>query len=212
MLASYFKGQSEHVSLALGPVRTVGEDDHFPKDVHGNAQPSTKFTIRAEKAPNRAGVAKVLEHFQGDVVPFEDVLSAIQAGEIEALYVVGGDPEASWSDDVLAAVQKLKLLVVQDLLSGPLTTLAHFVLAGSSFAEKDGTFINHAGLAQAIRRGIHGPEDARPDGRILWDLAGRRGLFHANNLRKEIGSAIGSLAALSVGDLGEHGVSTAALA
>ncbi len=209
LLASYLKSQSEHVSLAFGPVRTVGEDDHFPKDVHGNAQPSTKFTIRAEKAPNRAGVAKVLEHFQGDVVPFEDVLSAIQAGEIEALYVVGGDPEASWSDDVLAAVQKLNLLVVQDLLSGPLTVLAHFVLAGSSFAEKDGTFINHAGLAQAIRRGIHGPEDARPDGRILWDLAGRRGLFHANNLRKEIGSVIGSLAALSVGDLGEHGVSTA---
>ena len=26
LLASYLKGQSEHVSLALGPVRTVGED------------------------------------------------------------------------------------------------------------------------------------------------------------------------------------------
>ncbi len=210
LLCSYLKKMSEHVSLAIGPTRTVGEDDHYPKDVRGNADGNPKFTIRAEKAPNRAGVERVLQHFQGDVVPYADVLSAIQSGAIDTVYLVGGDPEATWNDSDLAALKSLKLLIVQDLLASPLTQAAQIVLAGTSFAEKDGTFINHSGLAQAVRRSIHGPDDARPDGRILWDLAERRGLFNANNLRKEIGQTIPSLSALSCGDLGEFGVSTAA--
>lgn len=212
LLAGYLKGLSEHISMVLGPVRVVGEDDQYPKDVHGNAEGKPKFTIRAEKAPNRVGVEKVLQHFQGEVVQYSDLLSAIKSGAVDTVYFVGGDPEAVWSDDEIAAFKSLKLLIVQDLLATPLSNAAQIVLSGSSFAEKDGTYINHSGLAQPIRRSIHGPDDIRPDGRILWDLTGRRGLFHANNLRKEIGETISSLSALSQGDLGEFGVSTAASA
>ena len=39
----------------MGPVHTVGEDDKYPKDVHGRPIEPTKFTIRAEKCPNRRG-------------------------------------------------------------------------------------------------------------------------------------------------------------
>ena len=67
--------------------------------------------------------------------------------------------------------------------------------------------MNHNGLAQAIHRGLRGPEGSRPDGRILFELSGRSGLFHAASLRQEIASQIPELAALSVGDLGEFGVS-----
>src|SRR5205823_12512188 len=73
------------------------------------------------------------------------------------------------------------------------------------FAEKVGTFINHAGLAQSIERSIRSPGEARPDGRILWELAGRRGLFHAASLRTEIGVQIESLAALRHASLGATG-------
>lgn len=208
LLASYLKGLSADVTLAIGQVRTVGEDDHYPKDVHGQATGKARFTIRAEKAPNRTGVSKVLEHYQGSVVAFADVLSKAKSGQLDTVYVLGGDPELEWSSDEVAALKSAKLLVVQDLLANSLTQAASVVLAGSSFAEKDGTYINHAGLAQAIRRAMHGPEDARPDGRILWDLSGRRGLFHAGNLRKEIAQAIPSLSALICGDLGDTGVMT----
>ena len=34
-----------------------------------------------------------------------------------------------------------------------------------AWAEKEGTFVNHKGLAQAIHRGLRGPEGSRPDGR-----------------------------------------------
>src|SRR5690606_28269303 len=95
-----------------------------------------------------------------------------------------------------------------DILTSPLSEAADIVLPGGTFMEKDGTFLNHSGLAQAIRRAVRGPEEARPDGRILWELSGRTGLFHAANLRKEIAAIVPELAALAIGDLGAYGVPT----
>jgi NADH-quinone oxidoreductase subunit G len=207
LLSSYLKALAPDVRLAMGPVRVLGEDDRYPKDVHGNPVEPATFVIHAEKCPNRRGVEEVLRHFQGEVIPSEHILAGIGSGEIDSLYLVGGDP-AGWgfSEDQSAALSRLRLLIVQDILPSPASAAAHYVLAGGAFAEKDGTFINHAGLAQAIYRAIRDPDDARPDGRILWDLAGRRGLFHAANLRREIARTIPALQALIVGELGEYGV------
>jgi NADH-quinone oxidoreductase subunit G len=90
-------------------------------------------------------------------------------------------------------------------LHSPASTRADFSLPGGSFAERDGTFVNHAGLAQEIHRAIRSPGEAKPDGRILWDLAGRRGLFNPALLRREMSQAIEVLRPLA-GELGEHGV------
>ena len=206
LLASLLKGFSPDVTLALGPVRVDGEDDTFPKDVYGKPVTPVQFTIRAEKAPNRRGVEAVLKHFQQAVIPYGDILGGTVNGTFETLYWVGGDPRPNVNLAQAAALTKLKLLVVQDILKSDAATLAHYVLAGGSFAERDGTFVNHAGLAQEIRRSIHGPENARPDGRILWELSRRNGLFNAPTLRREIAAAIPALAALRVGDLGANGV------
>ena len=51
--------------------------------------------------------------------------------------------------------------------------------------------------SQALYTAIRSPEEARPDGRIIWDLSGRKGLFNANVLRGEIAQAIPALAALN---------------
>ena len=97
---------------------------------------------------------------------------------------------------------------MQDILPSPARRRATFVLAGGSFAERDGTFVNHAGLAQGIHRSIRSPGEAKPDGRILWDLAGRRGLFNSRRFaarwRETIPAACGRWRA---GELGEQGVS-----
>src|SRR5438067_1729058 len=63
--ATYFKGLSKSVRLTLGPVPVVGADDRYPKDVKGHPVEPTRFTIRAEKCPNRLGVEAVLRHFEG---------------------------------------------------------------------------------------------------------------------------------------------------
>ena len=206
LLAKLAQQVSPKAKLAMGPVRIEGVDDLYPKDVHGKPALPTKFTIRAEKCPNRRGVEAVLKQFAGSVVPFSRILEQIGKGEIESLFVLGGDPAGSISDADLGKLDKLKLLIVQDLLASPATSKAHFVLPGAAWAEKDGTFINHSGLAQAIHRGLRGPEGSRPDGRILFELSGRTGLFHAATLRQEIASAIPELSGLNVGELGETGV------
>ncbi len=190
LLAKYLKSLNPDIRLALGPVRVEGQDDHYPKDVRGNAQEKVKFTIRAEKCPNCRGVEAVLQHFQGSIINIGDILGDAAEGRIDTLYFVGGDPRGGLDESHAAALAKVKTLIVQDILPSPVSARAHIVLAGGSFAERDGTFVNHAGLAQAIKRSIRSPEEARPDGRILWDLSGRKGLFNASVLRKEISQEI----------------------
>lgn len=206
LLAKHLKSLSPDVRLALGPVRVEGLDDHYPKDVHGNATDKPKFTIRAEKCPNRRGVELVLQHFQGSLINIGDILGDAVEGRIDTLYFVGGDPRGGLDESHAAALAKVKTLIVQDILPSPVSARAHIVLAGGSFAERDGTFVNHEGLAQAIKRSIRSPEDARPDGRILWEMTGRKGLFNANVLRKEIADAILGFSAMATGELTEAGV------
>src|SRR5205823_5848771 len=59
LLAKFLKGLSRLVRLALGPVPIVGQDDTYPKDRRGRPTQPVKFTIRAEKCPNRLGVEAV---------------------------------------------------------------------------------------------------------------------------------------------------------
>jgi NADH-quinone oxidoreductase subunit G len=206
LFAKYLKGLSPDVRLALGPVRIEGQDDHYPKDVRGNATDKPKFTIRAEKCPNRRGAEAVLQHFQSSIISIGDILGDAAEGRIDTLYFVGGDPCGGLDESHAAALAKVKTLIVQDILASPVSARAHILLTGGSFAERDGTFINHAGLAQAIKRSIRSPEEARPDGRILWDLSARKGLFNANALRGEIAQEISSLATLAGEAMTTNGV------
>jgi NADH-quinone oxidoreductase subunit G len=209
LLASYLKSLSANVVLAMGPVRVVGEDDKSPKDVHGRTVEPVKFTIRAEKCPNRRGVEAVLRHFAGYVQPMGDVLGRAAAGDFAAIYLVGGDPEGWITDAQAAALEKVGTVIVQDILPSAASRRATYVLAGGSFAERDGTFVNHSGLAQEIHRSIRSPGEAKPDGRILWDLAGRRGLLNLPALRREIGEVIAELKPFMAGELGQFGVKLA---
>ncbi len=204
LLASTIKGFDARTRLVLGPVPVVGQDDMYPKGPKGEspAAGKTKFTIRAEKCPNRLGVEAVLKHFEGSVIRVE----SLPASAASAWYVVGGYGSGWVTEAVDRAIGTPSLLIVQDMFPSPLSERADIVLASGSFAERDGTYVNHAGLAQAAHAAIRPPEEARADGRILMELAGRTGLFNAMALRKEIGAAVGELSAIGIGDLGEHGV------
>lgn len=209
LFGKYLKGLSGEVRLALGRVPVIGQDDTYPKNRRGEPIEPVKFTIHAEKCPNRRGVEEVLKHFQGEVVSFDDVLWSAGEGRVQALYIAASSPprEVGWiSPEQATGLKRVPLVIVQDLLPSPASELAKYVLPGSAFSEKDGTFVNHAGLAQMVRPATHPPQDARTDARIFFDLAERRGLAHAGTLRKELAAEIPYFAPLSVGDLGEHGV------
>jgi len=209
LLAKFLKGLSGQVRLALGPVPVVGHDDAYPKDRRGRPVQPAKFTIRAEKCPNRQGVQEVLRHFQGEIIDFEQVLQAASIGQLKAVYLAAGyPPRPDWwiTEDQAQSLAKASLLILQDLLPSPASERAHVLLPGASWAEKDGAFINHGGLAQAIRWAVTPPAEARPDGQIFLDLLERRGLIHAPTIRAELAKEVPYFAALEQGDLGEHGI------
>ncbi|MCZ2343192.1 MAG: molybdopterin-dependent oxidoreductase [Bacteroidales bacterium] len=185
---TFIKGLSPQARLALGPVPVVGEDDSYPKNVHGQPVEPTKFTIRAEKCPNRNGVSSVLKQLQGDVIPFEKI-----AGEtgLSALVFVGGYPNREHLQAAFPPNWKAPaILVVQDLFSSSLTEQARYVLPGTAAFEKEGTFVNHAGLAQVFARAVRPPIEARGELQVAADLLGRKGLVQAAGVRKELAAAV----------------------
>lgn len=199
LLAKYLKGLSREVRLALGPVPLVGENDTYPKDRKGRPVQPVQFTIRAEKCPNRRGVEEILRHFQGDVIDFAEVLRAAGEGRLQALYIAAGYPPRGdgWiSETQASALGCVPLLIVQDLFPSSASNQAQYVIPAVSFAEKDGTFVNHASLAQAIHWATTPPAGCRSDGQVFLDLLGRRGLVHAPSLRQELAGEIAYFAPL----------------
>jgi len=205
LLAACLKGLDKRVRLVLGPVPMVGSDDKYPKGPKGQspAEDKVRFTIRAEKCPNRLGVEAVLRHFEGQVTKLETMMGGANA---TSWFLVGGNSEGWVTESIDRSVGQPGLLIVQDIFPSPLSERADILLPSGSFAEREGTYVNHSGLAQAAQAAVRCPGDARADGRILLELAERKGLFNAMAIRKEVGDTIPSLAALAEGDLGEHGV------
>jgi NADH-quinone oxidoreductase subunit G len=110
------------------------------------------------------------------------------------------------SEEQAQELKKVPLVVVQDLLPSPVSNFAHFVLPGAAWAEKDGTFVNHAGLAQALHWAATPTGECRTDGQVFLDLLQRPGLVHVPTLRAEMAGAIASFVPLAGGDLGEYGI------
>src|SRR5262245_19681482 len=121
------------------------------------------------------------------------MLEEAGSGRLQAVYLAAGYPPrpGGWiTEEQARALEKVPLLVVQDLLPSPASSRAHILLPAVSWSEKDGTFVNHAGLAQAIRWAVNPPGECRTDGQIFLDLLERRGLAHAATLRAELAREI----------------------
>ena len=183
LFALAFTRNPKPARLVLGPVPVIGEDDRYPKDVKGHAVEPTKFTIRAEKCPNRKGVEAVLSHFQGSVIPFADVVRE----HIPAMWFVGGYPVKEHLEAALHSNWKAPAtLIAQDLFPTLLTASAKIVLPATAAFEKDGTFVNHAGVVQSFPRATRPPTEVRTELQVAFDLLGRRGLVQADVVRTEM--------------------------
>lgn len=113
-------------------------------------------------------------------------------GSINALYLVGEDilvtyPDLKTIEDTLSG---LDLLIVQDIRLNETAKYAHVILPASSWAEKDGTFINAMGMSQTIKKVIAPKGEALPDWQIINNLSramGRSlGVDNLSSLQEEI--------------------------
>ncbi len=106
-----------------------------------------------------------------------EMLTGLAHGSVKALYVMGENPMQSDPDTqhVKKALESAELLVVQDIFLTPTAELAHVVLPGTSFAEKDGTFSNTERRVIRVRKAIDPVGDSRADWEIIQDVSNRFG-------------------------------------
>jgi NADH-quinone oxidoreductase subunit G len=193
-LGSAFKKVNADIRLVLGPVPIVGADDHYPKNIRGEHTPPTKFTIRSEKCPNRLGVEAVLMKLQGTVLHFADVVKE----DLNVMWYAGGYPNPTWVDATIPDGWKAPaFLVVQDLFPSKLTAAASLVLPATTAFEKDGTFVNHAGLAQSFQKSVRPGPEVRTELQLAFDLAGRKGLATVVAVRKDLAKELPQFAVLA---------------
>ncbi|MBP1722333.1 MAG: formate dehydrogenase, alpha subunit [Deltaproteobacteria bacterium] len=124
-----------------------------------------------------------------------EMMKGIGEGKVKALVILGENPLLSDPDanKVKEELQHLDLLVVQDLFLSETAELAHVVLPGVSFAEKDGTFTNTERRVQRVRKAIEPVGNARQDWEIISDLSTRLGYPMKYNSPAEIMEEIASL-------------------
>jgi formate dehydrogenase alpha subunit len=106
-----------------------------------------------------------------------EMMKAVGEGKIKALFVLGENPLLTDPDSekVKREMSGLDLLVVQDIFPTETASLAHVVLPGVTFAEKDGTFTNTERRVQRVRAAIKPVGNSRPDWEIICDLSSRLG-------------------------------------
>lgn len=214
LLASYLKELSPDAVLAIGPVPSSGQDVTFTPDQTKGRTGDTSFvvprpfTIHAEKCPNRLGVEAVLEHFEGSVISFEALSQRVSGGEFRALYFTS-DAIDPWGTEAEAKTLRsgVKFLVVQDTLVTPLAQLADVVLAGGTFAEKAGSYVNADGRLQYAEAALPPRDGSLPDLDIFAVLMGRAGgPVRSREVLAELAGVVPAFSVADGGVLPEFGV------
>jgi len=142
---------------------------------------------------------------------FNSMVEGINQGRIKAMYIAGADPVSEYPDRdyVKGALKKLDFLVVQDNFLTESAKLAHVVLPGASFAEKDGTFTNVERRVQKLKKAFDPLANSKADWYIICMLAQAMGYDFDHTSARQIFEELACVspihAKMSWEDLGESG-------
>ncbi|MCC6459261.1 MAG: formate dehydrogenase subunit alpha [Saprospiraceae bacterium] len=131
--------------------------------------------------------------------------------KLKALWVMGEDLVQTDpnTNKVVAALQKLDLMVVQELFFTETCKYAHVVLPGASFLEKSGTFTNGERRIQRVNKVVEPLEGTKPDGQIIAEIMNRMGYRQApydpDLLLQEISQIVPFFAGVKWNELGDNG-------
>ena len=132
------------------------------------------------------------------------------AGAFKGMYIQGEDVAQSDpnTQHVEAALKSLDILIIQDLFLNETARFAHVFLPGTSFLEKDGTFINAERRINRVRP-VMTPKTGKEEWEVTQDLARALGyeMGHqsAADIMDEIAALTPSFASVSFASLDEKG-------
>ena len=154
----------------------------FPLDEKGNTQGVLAMGVSPELLPGFQSYAENKEKFANEwncTLPESGleaggILQEIEAGKIRFLYLAAANPltfpnSSRW----LKALEKVEVLVVQDIFPSEITKLATVVLPGCSYAEKSGSFTALDQTVRSFDQAIRPVGESREDGQIFAELYGR---------------------------------------
>jgi formate dehydrogenase major subunit len=133
------------------------------------------------------------------------------AGKLKALWLMGEDLVQTDPNTkrVIEALSKLDLLIVQELFMTETAKIAHVVLPGTSFLEKNGTFTNGERRVQRVNKVVEPLEGCRSDGQIVVDLMNRMGYdqpdYAPDTMLEEISQIVPFFKGVRWNELGENG-------
>ncbi|MEM9726050.1 MAG: nitrate reductase, partial [Pseudomonadota bacterium] len=107
-----------------------------------------------------------------------DLFRACADGRIKALWIMSTNPAVSMpeADAVAAAIKACEFVAVSDVIERTDTTaLADVLLPATAWGEKNGTVTNSERRISRQRAFLPAPGEARPDWRIICDVATRMG-------------------------------------
>ena len=118
--------------------------------------------IPPERIPDRTGYA------------YDQILDAIDRGEVRGLWVIATNPAHSWINQTRAReiLRKLDFLVVQDMyVTTETAQLADLVLPAAGWGEKEGVLINSERRLGVVRKVARAPGQALSDFAIFKLIA-----------------------------------------
>jgi formate dehydrogenase major subunit len=162
-------------------------------------------------------INKQYEAFYRTKIPFSkglkipEMFEASIAGNLKALWLMGEDVVQTDPNThkVIAAMESLDLLVVQELFLTETAKYAHVVLPGASFLEKSGTFTNGERRIQRVQKVVEPLEGTKSDGQIIVDIMNRMGYaqpdYDAETLLEEISQIVPFFRGVKWQELGDNG-------
>ena len=139
-----------------------------------------------------------------------NMFDAALDGSFKGLYCVGEDIVQSDpnTQHVVAALQNMECIVVQDIFLNETAKYAHVLLPGSSFLEKDGTFTNAERRISRVRK-VMPPLAGLADWEVTMRLSNALGYpmdyAHPQQIMQEIASLTPSFQGVSYEKIDQHG-------
>src|SRR5436309_159952 len=136
---------------------------------------SDGLLIKADKNPNTLG-ATLLGLAGPAALDAAEIVDGALAGNLDVVWVMAHDLATLFGEEKIRELsKKLGLFVFSGTNHNATVPLAHWVLPGAAYVEKDGTFVNCHGRIQRIGCAFPPIKDSREDWRILLEWGVRLG-------------------------------------
>ena len=164
------------------------------------SQPAnTKFRVPAVDAPNVNGARDLGLAATGTSTGDADLSAlrtAIDQDRVSVLYILDPGPDGSlgdvsWIVDARKS-GRVPVVIYEGVLQNDLAKIADVVLPGAAWVEKDATYTNDQGVAQAASKAINAPGESVEDWQILTSVAAALGLPYTYTASQQVRADLAS--------------------